>query len=298
MKKVCGQYGILITPFDKNGINEIAYRNIVKKAISSQANGVVVSGTTSEFPYYSPEASVRLLDIAIEENTNKKIIFSVCAPSISQTIWLIKEGEKRGICEFLLCPPYYMPINNQEDIFVFYEEVTKNINSTSGIVLYNIPMCTQAIEIELFEKLVNNPQIIGIKDSTGNFKKIVQYINLTKFRDDFSVLTGADEVLHYALLAGCDGSMTALGSILPEAGAFIYNHKLSNYEKANEIQQAIARLVVICESIVFPDGYKKLLALTGLDSGISMTPNHKTKESIDNIEIKMIKQLEELKKIL
>jgi 4-hydroxy-tetrahydrodipicolinate synthase len=115
------------------------------------------------------------------------------------------------------------------------------------IILYNIPQCT-GLEMpwQMVEDLAQIPNIVGIKDSSGQLKFILAV--LEKVRDKLNVLCGHDEVVIAGLAAGCSGAILASANVIPDVWIQIYNHiKRGELQRARELQykvQKIARIIV------------------------------------------------------
>lgn len=108
------------------------------------------------------------------------------------------------------------------------------------IVMYNIPARTgTALAPATVGKLAKIPNIAGVKDSSGNFNNILQYIDMTK-EEDFSVLSGNDALILWTLLAGGTGGITAIANILPKIMVSIYeNFRKGDLEAAKKAQASI-----------------------------------------------------------
>lgn len=109
------------------------------------------------------------------------------------------------------------------------------------IVLYNIPARTgNAIAPATVGKLSKIENIIGVKDSRGNFDNILQYIEQTRDREDFAVLSGNDSLILWTLLAGGQGGIAGCSNIYPYVMAQIYEQFLKgNIKEARTYQDSI-----------------------------------------------------------
>ncbi len=105
--------------------------------------------------------------------------------------------------------------------------------------MYNIPARTgNAIDWKTVKTLAKYENIIGIKDSSGNFDNMLKYIENTDPR--LNVLAGSDSLILWALMAGGMGAISGCSNVFPELMVSIYNYwKEGNIEKANESQKKI-----------------------------------------------------------
>ncbi|MBR2432468.1 MAG: dihydrodipicolinate synthase family protein, partial [Clostridia bacterium] len=101
--------------------------------------------------------------------------------------------------------------------------------------------------------------IIGIKDSSANMKRLMHMAEYTDGKD-ISIMTGTDDILLSALVGGCAGSLTAFAAIYPREIVELYSAvKEGNIEKAKKIQYSLMPKLREADSYTFPRGYKKLM---------------------------------------
>lgn len=265
-----GPYAAMTVPFSEQGtLNEQMLRKETEFLVESGISGLFPCGSTGEFVHFSIDENCRILDIIADQAANRiDIIPGTCTTNVEATLKLVKHCEDLGCPAVVICPPYYTTMS-QDSVYCYYQSIAKSTDM--NIILYNIPMFTNEISLEVFRKLLPEKNIIGIKDSSANMKKIMNYIQITKEeRPDFAVMTGTDEIIFPALMAGCTGSMTAFSGIVPEINTQIYRYFYEkNYEKALELQLSIIKLLRLADSIDFPVGYKAILDKRGLKMGRS-----------------------------
>lgn len=265
-----GPYGALLTPYNEDGsISEEGLRRQVEFLIQSGISGIFPCGTTGEFVHLSFEENSRVLDIVVDQAKGRMdVLPGACSSNIYTTLKMVRHAEKLGCPCTVICPPYYIPLK-QNEIIHFYRTIASSINS--NIILYNIPAFTNGISMDTLEELMKEPNIIGIKDSSGNMKAIAHYVRLAKEkRPDFAVMTGSDDFILSALVGGCVGSMTALSGIIPEITTQIYQlYYDKDYEGAVTMQHSILKLLSLAESIAFPAGYKIIAECRGFAMGPS-----------------------------
>ena len=118
------------------------------------------------------------------------------------------------------------------------------------------------IVIEKFSckiRAFEHKNIIGIKDSSANMKRIEHMIEETRGKD-VSVLTGTDDILFPALVGGVSGSMTAFATIFPEKICSLYQAvETGEYAVAKEIQFSMMADLRKADKATFPQGYKRLM---------------------------------------
>ena len=218
-----GPYAVLMTPFKFDGtIDWEAYEAEVEFLCQSPITGIFPCATTGEFVHMSPEENMKLIEVCARINKGRKRISAgACATNLDTVEMYARHAEKCGCDCIVVCVPYYITLP-QAEIEEFFVRLSKRLTGIN-IMLYNIPMFTGEISIPTYERLLQCENIIGIKDSCQNLKRIAHLVDIKdEIRPDFAVFCGTDDMLVPALLAGCTGSMTAMSAIIPEVNAKIY----------------------------------------------------------------------------
>ena len=127
----------------------------------------------------------------------------------------------------------------QNELYDHYKAVAEAVDMP--IVLYNIPARTgNALAPATVAKLSKIPNIVGAKDSSGNFDNMLQYIEQTRDSKDFAVLSGNDSLILWNLLAGGTGGIAGCANVFPEVMASIYNYfAAGDLENARKAQDSI-----------------------------------------------------------
>ena len=264
-KYLNGPFAVIMTPFKGGKVDEANFIKQVERVNGTGISGFVVNGSTAEFPKLSLEEQMRLTELVIKnKESNKKVIVSACTACASDTLTICNHAKKVGADAVLVCPPYYFnyPTSEREEYYL-----TVANNSPLPVFLYNVPFFTQELELSLVMKLLNHKNVIGIKDSSANMKRIMHTLSVAP--DDVTVMTGTDDILIPALFAGCGGSMTALAAIFPEEVSELYeSFNSGNYERAREIQSSFMPKLRKADSVTFPFGYKRLMTeASGIEMG-------------------------------
>lgn len=216
MKRFKGAYTALITPFtDEDELDENGLRQLLKRQIQANMDGIVVLGTTGEAPTLSVHEKKRVIDIAKEEcGQQTTLIVGTGSYSTKQTIENTKAAEKAGADSALIVTPYYNK-PSQEGLYQHFKNVAEN--SDLPIILYNIPgRAGQNLHIDTLERLLDIPSIVGIKEASGSISQINDTIDLVrKLRPEFTVLSGDDALTLSVMALGGDGIISVISNLFP-----------------------------------------------------------------------------------
>ncbi|MEM3731609.1 MAG: 4-hydroxy-tetrahydrodipicolinate synthase [Candidatus Bathyarchaeia archaeon] len=246
MFKPEGIFPALVTPFTDDGksVDEERLRALVRHCIELGVHGVVPCGTTGEFVNLTLEEKKHVIEAVVDEVNGKvPVIAGTGASGTDQALEMTKYAKDVGADAVLIVTPYYLKPADR-GIYEHYDTIASKVEMP--IILYNIPQCTGLpIPWQMVEDLAQIPNIVGIKDSSGQLNFILAV--LEKVRDKINVLCGHDEVVIAALAAGCSGAILASANVIPDIWVQIYNHiKNCELQKARELQykvQKIARII-------------------------------------------------------
>jgi 4-hydroxy-tetrahydrodipicolinate synthase len=271
MLKIEGIIPAMVTPLDSyENLNEAALRGMVKRFVQAGVHGLFCLGTNGEFFSLSFEEKVRIAEIVVEEAGGKVPVYAGagCA-STAETVRLAKRLKEIGADALSVITPYFLSYTQQEMIYHF-EQVA---DATSlPVVLYNIPArTTNALQPKTVAQLAEVPNIVGIKDSSGSFDTILQYIGQTP--DSFSVLAGTDSLILSTLMAGGKGAIAATANVFPEMVVSIYElWKEGRFAEAQQAQSSLQDLRNAFQLGTLPSVLKAFLNQIGVPAGPSRRP--------------------------
>ena len=165
-----GSIPALVTPFAAGRVNEAAFRELVEWQIDEGSDGLVPCGTTGEAATLSTEEQRRLIEVAVEVARGRVPVVAGCGSNnTAHAIELTKIAKNAGAAAALHVPPYYNR-PNQDGIYAHLAAVA---DLGIPIVLYNVPARTITdISVETMERLSRLPNVIAVKDATGNLARV------------------------------------------------------------------------------------------------------------------------------
>ncbi len=211
LKSITGPLFAAPTPFDMNGeIHLSAYCDFLGFISERGVEGVVVNGTTGEFP--SLDADERqVLYTTARESFSGAIVNNISSANAREANALARHSSDADA--LLILPPYYFANVSDEGVIYFFREALAGIETP--VFLYNFPRHVKLILTPaLVEQIMTAcPMIVGVKDSSGDLDVASAFKKLAGVRQ---VFVGKDTKALAALDAGLDGSITGAGNPFPE----------------------------------------------------------------------------------
>jgi 4-hydroxy-tetrahydrodipicolinate synthase len=262
----------MVTPLDKRGkVNEKVLRQFIDYLIDGGSHGIFVLGTTGEFYGLSMEERKTVIEISVEQTRGRVPVYAgTGAITTREVIRLTRHAEEAKVdAVSVLTPMFVTP--TQKELINHFRAVAES--TSLPVVLYNNPPKTGVnLAAATVQTLADIPNIVGIKDSSGDFTLSGEYIRLTRDKD-FHVLLGRDTLIHAGLCHGGTGSIAACANVAPRIVADIYDKYVAGDIKGSlEAQFRLAPLRIAFSLGTFPAVIKEGLALLGIDAGPCIGP--------------------------
>lgn len=217
-----GVYPALTTPFAADGSVSLPdMKHNIERYNHTGLRGYVVLGSTGENVLLSRSEMDGLLATVKEAaGSDKRLIAGTGAESTAETIERTKRAAEFGYQLALVKTPYYYkPMYKPETYIAHYRRVADA--SPIPVLLYSVPIFTGvALEAPEVATLAEHPNIIGMKDSSGNIQRIAEIISAVPRA--FQVLVGSASTVLPSLAVGARGGILALACALPEKLSLIH----------------------------------------------------------------------------
>jgi 4-hydroxy-tetrahydrodipicolinate synthase len=228
----------VITPmYEDEKISEQELHNQINRLIAAGIEGIFCLGTNGEFYALTSEEKLAVIKTTVNETRGRVPVYAgTGCVTTRETIELSQRAKELGVDALSIISPYFAAVS-QDDIYHHYSQIAEAVDLP--IVLYNIPARTgNNISYQTVKKLTKYPNIIGIKDSSGNFDNTLRYIENTDER--LAVLAGNDSLILWTLLAGGCGAIAGTSNLFPELVVSIYKlWEAGKIEEANTQQQKL-----------------------------------------------------------
>lgn len=258
-KIVKGIVAAMVTSMhDDESLNFQEIENQVNRQIAAGVDGVFCLGTNGEAYILSEDEKLRIIETVVKAADGRVPVYAGTGmPGTADTIRLSKKAKELGADVLSVISPYFAAIS-QDEIYNHYAELASAVDLP--IVMYNMPARTgNNIAPDTVARLSKVDGIVGVKDSSGNFDNMKQYIELTD-PETFSVLSGNDALVLWNLLAGGSGGITAVANIYPEVMVSIYKYFLQGDLEAAKTAQDSIRPIRNCFKFGNPNTVTKTAA--------------------------------------
>lgn len=269
--------------FDDERLNEQEIRNQVDRQIAAGVDAVFCLGTNGEFYIQSEEEKLQVIKTVVDQAAGRVPVYAgTGCTGTRATIELSRKAKDLGADVLSIISPYFAAIS-QEEIYNHYAAIAEAVDLP--IVMYNMPARTgNNIDPETVEKLADIPNIVGVKDSSGNWENLKAYIDRTRGKV-FSVLSGNDSLILPTLKEGGAGGITAVANIYPETMVSIYRKFVAGDLAGAEAAQNSIADIRACFRFGNPNTVtKKATNMRGFPVGPCRAPfNYLSNEAIEAI---------------
>ena len=261
-----GSFVALVTPFkDDESLDEAKLKELIEFQIDGGTHGIVPCGTTGESPSLSDEEHDRVIELTVETVDGRvPIIAGTGSNSTTRTLRATEHAKAAGADAALIVTPYYNK-PNQQGLYAHYMKIADSVDIP--IVIYNVPgRCGTDILSETVAQLAEHPNIVGLKEATGELKRASELVSMCP--DDFVVLSGDDINTLPILSVGGKGVISVVANVNPTDIAETCNaFKVGNIELARKLHYKTMQLAVDLFIETNPIPAKTALMLMGKLNG-------------------------------
>lgn len=263
-----GTITAMITPFKDEKVDEEGLAYNIKMQIANGVAGLLVLGTTGEAPTLSADEQSQIISLAVQvANKQVPIWAGTGSYCTRQTIEKTKRAKELGANIALIVSPFY---NNptQEGIYRHFEAVAHSVEIP--IVIYNIPgRCGINIELSTLLRIAELPNIVGLKEASGNIMQASTILHVFKERFPlFSVFSGDDAFTLPMMALGATGVISVVSNLLPSQIVALTQSLLEkDWDQANQLHFQLLPLFKAAFIETNPIPIKKAMELCGLPSG-------------------------------
>lgn len=273
--KINGLYTAIITPFtSQNALDEEGLRKNIRFLIEGGVDGITALGTTGEAPTLTSHEKTRILEI-VREETEGKVFMMVGTGSYSteQTIQNTLHAQEMGADSAMIVVPYYNK-PTQEGLYLHFKAVAAKVPDMPIIVYNHLGRTGQNMTTETLARLAEIPNIVAVKEASGNMSQIMEVIEEICYkRPHFSLLCGDDPLTLPAMTMGAHGVISVAGNLIPaEMHALVQAALQEDYGIARSIHYRLMPLFRAIFSETNPIGIKAAMDIMGMAAGPCRLP--------------------------
>ena len=275
----------MVTPLKADGtLDADGTERLVEHILAGGVHGLFLLGTTGEAPDLPYEVRRELVERACRQvNGRVPVLVGITDTVFSESLKLAEFAKSCGATALVAAPPYYFAAG-QPELIAYYTRLADKV--PLPLYLYNMPSQVKVmIEVKTVVELAKHPNIVGLKDSSGN----IGYFNACRYqlreRKDFSILMGPEEAMGEVVLMGASGGVAGGANIFPRTFVDIYNAALAkDVDRVRELQERIMRVSSLIYGVghhnsSFVKGVKCALSLMGICSDALAAPREPFNET-------------------
>lgn len=223
-----------MTPFRNGKVDRDAYAGLIERQIAAGAGALVPVGTTGETSTLTHEEHRSVVSLCIEVTRGRvPVIAGAGSNSTAEAISLASHAKAAGAdAALIVCPYYNRP--NQEGLEAHFRAINDAVQLP--VFIYNVPTRTASdILPETVGRLAQLPNIMGIKDATGDMERVTRHLDLAGDAQ-FILLSGDDPTGVAFCAAGGTGCISVTANVAPKQTAEMYAAALAgDFDRAREI---------------------------------------------------------------
>ncbi|MBY9066766.1 4-hydroxy-tetrahydrodipicolinate synthase [Hyphomonas sp. WL0036] len=237
-----GSIPALVTPFKNGALDRAAFANLVERQIAGGSAALVPVGTTGETSTLSTEEHKEVVSLCVDVAAGRvPVIAGAGSNSTDEAIDLVAHAKAVGAdAALVVCPYYNNP--NQDGLYAHFKAINDAV--ALPVVLYNVPGRTVVdLKPETVARLAKLPNVVGIKDATGDMDRVSLHSALIAETEQFVLLSGDDPSALGFLAMGGAGCISVTANVMPEACAAMHKaFYAGDLKTAQEIERRLIQL--------------------------------------------------------
>lgn len=237
----------LVTPLLPDGsLDADAVPRLVEHVVGGGVAGVFILGTTGEGPCHPRRVQEAMIASTVRAVAGRiPVLVGITACAVDDSVGLARFSAGSGADAVVLAPPFYLPATG-DDMRRHVERVLAGVSLP--LFLYNMPSLVKTpISLDLLRWAVDQPGIVGFKDSGGDFGYFHKALQATRGRAGFTVFIGPEELVGDAVLFGAHGGVSGGAQVFPRLYVALCEAaaagNLTRVRRLNDVVQRVSREV-------------------------------------------------------
>ncbi len=237
----------MITPLSGRDTLDVAgLERLIEHILTGGAHGLFLLGTTGEGPSHSYRLRKELVERSCRLVKGRvPVLVGISDTAFVESVNVARWAADAGADALVVAPPYYLP-GGQPELQEYLSHLVPEL--PLPLFLYNMPSLTKvSFEPETVRRAMDEPRIIGIKDSSGNMTYFHRLAALLSHRPDWALLMGPEELLPDAILAGGHGGVHGGANLFP--ALYVQLFEASRAGDLTRVRLLHAQVMTICEQL-------------------------------------------------
>jgi len=233
----------MITPLQgRDELDEAGLEKLIEHVLAGGVNGLFILGTTGEGPSLSYRLRRDLVERVCKQVARRvPVLVGITDTAFVESVSLARHSAEVGASALVVAPPYYLP-EAQPELEEYLDHLVAEL--PLPLYIYNMPALTKVhFEMDTIRRALDNPRIIGLKDSSGDLDYYQRAAQLIQQRPDWTLLVGPEEKLFDSLQLGGFGGVSGGANLFPKLYVkLVEAQRAGNLVRAQELQQQIQRV--------------------------------------------------------
>jgi len=233
----------MITPLrDRDKLDTEGLERLVEHILAGGVSGLFILGTTGEGPALSYRLRRELIwRVCKQVNHRVPVLVGITDTAFVESVNIARSAAESGASAVVLAPPYYLP-EAQPELQEYLNHLVPELSLP--LFLYNMPALTKVqFELETIRRAMDQPRIIGFKDSSGDLDYFKNVAGLIPRRPDWSIFIGPEEKLFDSLQLGGHGGVSGGANLFPKLYVrLVEAYQAGDLARARELQKQVLRV--------------------------------------------------------
>jgi 4-hydroxy-tetrahydrodipicolinate synthase len=230
----------MVTPLQgRDALDLAGLELLLEHILAGGVSGLFILGTTGEGPSLSYRLRRELIErVCRQVNHRVPVLVGITDTAFVESVNVARAAATFGADALVVAPPYYLP-EAQPELQAYLAHLVAEL--PLPLFLYNMPQLTKvSFELDTVRRAMDEPHIIGLKDSSGDLNYFKDAAALLKHRPDWSLLIGPEEKLFDSLQLGGHGGISGGANLFPKLYVrLVEAHRAGKLLLARELQRQI-----------------------------------------------------------
>lgn len=233
----------MVTPLSgRDALDVAGLERLIEHILAGGVHGLFILGTTGEGPSLSYKLRTELIQrVCRQVKRRLPVLVGITDTAYVESVNVARSAADAGADAVVLAPPYYLP-EGQPELQEYLTHLVPEL--PLPLFLYNMPALTKvSFELETVRRAMDEPRILGLKDSSGNMVYFHRAVGLLQHRPDWSLLIGPEEMLLDSVVAGGHGGVNGGANLFPQLYVNLFEAaRTGNLTRARELHAGVMQV--------------------------------------------------------